>query len=361
MKKSTEMYKKLENLKKDIEGLKAEGKIEEAYDKLSELENLKKEIKVQEALEEDEANNFNGKPLVASEINETIIFNKAVLGKGLSETENALVEKVEEDGGYLVPKEQKTQIEEFKRQLIPLKDYCNVIPVKTMSGSMPLEVEADDELVNFNEVTEINQGTIKFGQTKWELSDYGDIIPISNSLLQDEKANLTNYVGKRFSKKAVRTENKKILDLLATATKKTGEDYKIIKSVINKELDPAIAEQAIIITNQDGFDYLDSLEDKNGKPLLKDSLSEGSPKLFKGKPVIVLSNQSLTTESNKLPFYVGDIASFCAFFDREAYEMAVSKEAGFTKNTTYMRVIERFDVKKVDTKAVIYIEITVAA
>lgn len=66
---------------------------------------------------------------------------------------------------------------------------------------MPLEVNSNDELTNFAEMTEINQSSIKFGQVKWELSDYGDIIPISNTLLQDEKANLTNYVGIRFAKK----------------------------------------------------------------------------------------------------------------------------------------------------------------
>lgn len=358
MKKSQEMYQKLEGLKNDIAGLQAEGKIDEAHAKLVEVDNLRKAIAVQEALEETEVANFAGTPVAADEVNEVVAFNKAVLGKSLSEPENALVERVDEDGGYLVPKEQKTQIEELKRQLIPLKQYCNVIPVGTLSGSFPLEVDANDKLTNFAEMEEINQSTIKFGQVAFTLVDYGDIIPISNTLLQDEKANLTNYVGRRFAKKAVRTENEVILALLKTATKKTGADYKVIQTALNKDLDPAIAMSSIIVTNQDGYDYLDTLKDENGRELLKDNLAEAGAKTFKGKTVVVMSNTEFVSPVGKLPFYVGDLAEFVAFFDREVYEMAVSKEAGFTKNATFMRVIERFDVKKVDTKAVVYVELT---
>ncbi|NBI05769.1 phage major capsid protein [Senegalia massiliensis] len=359
MKKSQEMYKKLEGLKNEIGALQAEGKIDDAHAKLKDVEALKKSIAVQEALEEEEVENFVGTPTQTVEVDNVVAFNKAVLNKPLTEAENALVERVGEDGGYLVPEEQKTEIEEYKRQLIPLKQYCNVIPVGTLSGKMPLEVEANDKLTNFAEMTEINQSTIKFGQLSWELGDYGDIIPISNTLLQDEKANLTRFVKRRFGKKAVRTENAEILTILNTATKVPGEDYKAIVTTFNKKLDPAIAKSAIIITNQDGYDYLDQLVDNNDRPLLKDSLEIAGAKTFKGKLVVVLSNQEMETPATKdCSFYVGDIEEAVAFFDREAYEMAISKAAGFTKYATMMRVVERFDVKAMDSKAVVRVDIT---
>lgn len=360
MLKSTEMRQELAKIKDEAKVLlnNKDAKIEDITNKNVEIETMQAKIDMQERLEKEELDNMAGIPVItAKETNPVVAFNKAVLGKNLTETENALVEKTGEDGGYLVPVEQKTQIEELKRQLIPLKQFCHVIPVGTLSGKMPLEVEATDELTNFAEMTEINQSTIKFGQTTWLLADYGDIIPISNTLLQDEKANLTNYVGRRFAKKAVRTENKKILELLATATKKAGKDYKTIQTALNKDLDPAISMAATIITNQDGYDYLDNLLDENKRPLMTDSLTIVGAKVFKGKRVVVLSNVELKSTGAKVPFYVGDIATFAAFFDRQAYEMAVSKEAGFTKYATYMRVVERFDVKKVDSKAVIFVEI----
>lgn len=358
MKKSQEMYNQLKDLRNKMSMLQAEGKIDEAHAMIEEMKDLEKAIAVQEELENSIADNFEGTPMPeAVKADEVVAFNKAVLGKDLTDAENALVERIDEDGGYLVPHEQKTQIEELKRRLLPLKQFCRVIPVSTLSGSMPLEVEASDKLTNFGEMEEINQSTIKFGQVKWELNDYGDIIPISNTLLQDEKANLTNYVGRRFAKKAVRTENADILDVLATATKKTGKDYRRIVTALNKDLDPAIKVNSIIITNQDGYDYLDQLEDEKGRTLLNDSLVYEGFKAFKGATVVTVSNTELESPLKKLPFYVGDLEEFLAFFDREAYEMAVSKEAGFTKNATMMRVIERFDVVKVDTDAVVCVEI----
>lgn len=364
MKKSTEMRKNLEALKNTISQLQAEGKIDEAHNKLKELTDLRNAIEVQETLEVEEAEVIaEGSTLdVVNKADHIVAFNKAVLGKQLTTAENALVEKTDEDGGYLVPKEQKTQIEELKRQLIPLKPYCNVIQVSTKSGSMPLEVESDDELTNFEEMGEINQSTIKFGNVGWNLADYGDIIPLSNQLLQDEKANLTNYVGRRFAKKAVRTENKKIIDLLKTATKTTGSSHEVLKTALNKDLDPAISASAIIITNQDGYDYLDGLNDGNGRPLLTTSLADQTQKMYKGRKIVVLPNGSLKSASGgKLTFFVGDMTEYVSFFDRGVYEMAVSKEAGFTKYATMMRVVERFDVAVIDNKAMIQVEITPAA
>lgn len=357
-----ELLEKINNKKVEARKLIEDDKLDEGKVIKNEIAILRDKFNVLKDLYEEEMGEIeNMTDISRTKVDEResiVAFNKAVLGKSLTETQSALVEKVEEDGGYLVPKEQRTQIEELKRQLIPLKQYCNVVPVATLSGSMPLEVDANDELINFDEMEEINQSDIKFGQVKWILNDYGDIIPISNSLLQDEKANLTNYVGVRFSKKAVRTENKKILEVLSKSKKVEGEDCKTIQTALNKELDPSISANAIIITNQDGYDYLDSLTDSNNRPLMSDSLTVEGAKTFKGKIVVVLSNQHFSSTASKLTFYVGDLSSAVAFFDRQVYEMAVSKEAGFTKNATFMRVIERFDVQSIDNKAMVNVELT---
>ena len=361
MLKSVELKKTLEETMNKIETLRAENKVNEVREALQEAKNLQEQIKVQEQIEADEAANFTGGEVMnkIEKANELVAFNKAVLGKPLTEAESALVEKTDADGGYLVPREQKTQIEELKRTLIPLKQYCNVIPVGTMAGSMPLEVEASDALVDFDECTEMNQSSITFGQVTWKLKNKGDIIPISNVLLQDEKANLTNYVGRRFAKKAVRTENADIITELAKATAVEGADYTEIEKVLNIELDPAIAAGAIIVTDQDGFDYLDKLEDKQGRRLLTTDLKDETVKRFKGRQIVVLPNGSIS-KTGTIDFFVGDMSEYLAFFDREVYEVATSKEAGFTKNTTYMRVIERYDVKVVDAKAMRHVKLTLA-
>lgn len=359
-----EILANIEDKRTKARAFLSQNKKVEAKALMDEIKELRNEYEIEAALYEDEKKNVldSGKkksPEVKVDL--TVAFNKAVLGKNLTEAEAALVEKTEEDGGYLVPKEQQTTIKELKRDLVSLKEFCNVIEVGSNSGSMPLEVDASDKLISFDEYTDINNSDIKFGQVAFKTADYGDIIPISNSLLQDEKANLTSYVGKRFAKKAVRTENEKIIEIMKAFDTVDGASSDDITDAI-VDLDPAIQANTRIFTNQEGFKYLKNLKDKNGNPLLSDSLADPTKKALDGYTIEVLSDVELPSKEKgtKKDFYVGDMYEAIAFFDRNVYEMAVDKSAGFTKNATIMRVIERFDVKKVDKAAMKLVQITPA-
>lgn len=46
-----------------------------------------------------------------------------------------------------------------------------------------------------------------------------------------------------------------------------------------------------------------------------------------------------------------------AFYDRKGVEVAVSTEAGFTRYATYIRAIERYDVKMLDKDAIALLQI----
>lgn len=366
-----ELLEQIENKKAEGKAFVVENKLTEAKNVTAELKELQNKLNILKELEENEMDGVeNMKELnkdvkIENKVDVNKAFNKAVLGKQLTEAENALVEKVGEDGGFLVPVEQANTIKELKRELKPLKEYCNVVPVGSLSGTMPIEVGSDDELIDFDEMTEINQSSIKFGQVKFELGAYGDIIPISNALLQDEKANLTTFVGRSFANKAVRKENRKILaELEKLAVKKSANKHNVILDALNMELDPAISDMAIVLTNQTGYDYLDKLEDGYGRPLLSESMDKPGAKFYKGREIVRVSDKMLANKVDDkgavkaIPFYVGSLSEFITFFDRGVYEMATSTEAGFTKNATLMRVVERFDVKPVDKDAMVRVEIT---
>lgn len=372
MKKSTELRKKLNEVKNEIKSLQDNDKITEAHAKISEIENLNKEIKIQETLENMEEETIkNIEPMKTHEnVNETVIFNKRLLGKRLTEAEKQHVENVagspgqiesdDERGGYLVPEEQGKQIEEFRRTKVALKPFTNVIPVNTITGKFPMGTDQKGMLENFEELNEIGMTEVTFTQQKWSMADYGKIIPLSNTLLEDAFVNITSYIGDQFVKMAVNTENSKILEVLKASKKKTGKEIDDIKTVLNVDLDPAISMNAIIITNQTGFDYMDKLKDKNGRDILSDSLNDATRKTFKGKEIIVLPDELLKATGNALPFIIGDLTQAVNFYDRKGVEIAVSQEAGFTKNATLMRVIERFDVLPYDKEAVIWLDITPA-
>lgn len=372
MKRSTELKQEIANLKNSMTELKDAGKITEAHAKLEELNNLKRELEVEETLEAEEAKNAAGYKSVTNEkdekYSEVEIFNKLLFSKPLTESErefanNAGMKESEENkGGVLVPKAQETTIKELRRKYVELKNYCNVIKVDTNAGTMPMEVSSDGKLIAFDELTDITKTDVSFTPVEWKVKDYGAIIPISRSLAKDEKANLFPYIGRNFSKRAVRTENSKIIELVKTATAKTGKDYKDIIAMLTKELDPAVSHEAIILTNQSGLSYLETLEDKQGRPLLSLDLQDETKPVFKGREVVVVSDVELpSSASTKYDFYIGSLFEFVSFFDREGVEVEASSHSSFSKNAIDIRAIERFDTVKVDDKAMVKLTITPTA
>lgn len=370
MLKSAELKNKIEQIKNEMKALQEQGKIDEAHDKIQLLNQARKELAVAEEMEAEEVEktitNGTVKGTPKKDIDVNRVFNKLIMGKAVTEEEMEVynlastgqIEHDSEKGGYLVPEEQGKQLKEFRRYKVSLKELCNVVPVTTMTGKFPVAKDQKGKLIEFDELSEIGQTDLTFAQQEWSVKDYGDIIPVSNTLLEDTVFPLISIIGGNLTTKAVNTENEKILALLKTAnTKVTGKDYKDISTILNKTLDPALANTAKIITNQSCFDHLDKLEDKNGHPLLTDDLTDPTKKLFKGKEIVVLTDEMLPQDAKKYPLYIGDVKEFVNFYDRKGVEIAQSTEAGFTKNATLLRAIERFDVKVVDQDAVVYLTI----
>ena len=375
MRKSVEMKKQLYALKNEIKTLQAAGKVNEAHGKLDELNTMKNAIAVQEAIEQEEMENFAGNPVehtvtVDNSVMQNRVFNKQILNMPLTEDEKKYATNavgtpgqaggIKSKGGYLLPEEQFNRLIEYRRGLIALKDLCEVIPVTRRSGSIPTTVEDDSELINFDELNDISKKDINFAQISYNVGTYGEIIPVANELLEDIDIDLISVIGRRFVRKGINTENSKIIALLQTLTPKAGDSYDDIKTALNVSLDPAISATAVIITNQNGFDYLDQVKLDNGLPLLQPVLTDPTKKQLSGRIIHVVKNERLSDVSGAHPFFVGDMAEFCKFFDREQVTVDLSTDAGFNMNAAMLRAIERFDVQKADVKAMVYLEITPA-
>ena len=102
-----------------------------------------------------------------------------------------------------------------------------------------------------------------------------------------------------------------------------------------KPLDPAAYFDTVIVTNQDGFDYLDSQLDENGRPVMQPDISQPTQRRFMGYPVIVFSNAQLassaatTTSPGYAPIYYGSLKNGCKFVDAGLTSFAASDAAGF--------------------------------
>lgn len=286
------------------------------------------------------------------------------------------------DGGLTVPQDIRTQIEELRRTDDDLQQYVNTETVSTVTGSRPIEEDADstpwdnvEEAAQFGEAA-----TPQFRNIEYKVTKKGGILKITEELLQDTAENIMGYLKRYIAKKTRATRNAFILAKLKEVVKfgQSGSTVKTIngidglKDVFNIDLDPAIAAGAIIITNQSGFNYLDKMKDSDGHYIMQPDPTKPTKKiLFGAYPVVKLMNKTLETREIKsgatvtghaYPIICGDFKEAITLFDREYMSIEISNTAGdlWNKDQTGIKVRDRFDVKDVDRKAFVFGEIVEA-
>ncbi|SME08149.1 Phage capsid family protein [Bacillus mobilis] len=384
-KNEQELRQKVADLKAKAEEFNNSGKYEDAKAKIEEAKNAKNELDNYLAMKQiqvpDPVNAQTGVLPPASVQNEDTsykeVFMKALRGQALSHDEisvmqeykASLSENTGKDGGYIVPEDITTTINQLKQTVDSLEQYVSVQPVSTNKGSRTLEKRAAStpfaplsEYGNPNAMQEI--ASPQFDRLSYAIEDYAGFLPVPNDLLDDTDQALESYLRQWIAKKSIATRNYLILQEVNKLTKVDFKDYKGIKTALNVTLDPAFSVVANIVTNQDGFNYLDQIEDKDGRPLLQPDPTNPTRKLLSGKPIIVLSNKTIATDKDgKAPFIVGDLKEAIVLWDRKQLSIDMTKEGGnaWRSNTSEFRAIEREDVTLWDSEAVVYGQITVVA
>ena len=283
-----------------------------------------------------------------------------------------------EDGGFLVPEEIDHAIHEYSRAVMPLADLLGQMTVNSNSGWFPVATNPSKGMTKMgSEVTQITASEQpEFKRVSYVLSTYADWLPISNELASDEVSNLFGYISNFYARKYVLTRNELALaaldKLTAGAIKKTDDALALLKTALNVELDPEISVLSTILTNQSGFNYLDSLKDDNGRPLLMPDPTQNTGYLFKGRPVKVASNAVLpnrtvtdtgATKGDYYPIYVGNFEQYATLFTRQALELASTDVGGsaFRTNSIEVRGIARLDCQIFDAAAAVKKEIFIPA
>jgi HK97 family phage major capsid protein len=376
MRLSDDLKQQIAAAQKEVRSLNNDKKIKEAKEKLEEIRSLQDQLEVQlevERLEDEEIRSKQHqqkhqkqKQGGVQEIEARMAFANVLRGKATPEERALVTSSSNTDGGYLVPKDVSTQITELKRQYKSIREIIEVVPVGTESGSHPMEdLSTLSELVAFDDTTSgLPETNPKFTNIDWKVANYGAITPMARTFLQDETGGFLNYLIRFFAKKAVLTENKKAFaQMIVGKTAKAVSSLAALKKVFNVDLDPAIADLAVVVVNQSAFQWLDELE-ADGKPLLQPDPTQPTRKLLFGKVVHVFADRELPNTTGATPksiMFVGAMTEAVKLFDRGVYEVAISTEAGFTKNQHIARVIERFDVKQGDMGAYVYVNLPVSA
>ncbi|MDU6794514.1 MAG: phage major capsid protein, partial [Staphylococcus sp.] len=344
-----------------------------------ELRRLKRELQVEITLGE---NSVDTVPPEArqhqnhdNDIDVNQIMARALRGNQLSKEENEVLvrastlnEGTGKDGGFIVPKDVQTAINELKRTLNPLDELVRVEKVATMSGERTYEkLSTMTAFPNVAELSNIaNLETPEFNRVEYKVQKYAGILPISSELLADTDQNLLNYLYRWLAKKDTITRNTEIAKLINTLTKKPITGIDGLKDILNVDLDPAIALTSILLTNQDGYNYLDKLKDTQGHYLLQPNPLNPTEKMLSGKVVKVVSNKVLPTDTSgsgkNAPVIIGDLTEAITLFDREAITLLGTNIGGnaFVTDGYNIRGTLRFDTKIVDNEAAVFGQLKLA-
>ncbi|KAL3946684.1 hypothetical protein B2D45_09640 [Lactobacillus hilgardii] len=149
------------------------------------------------------------------------------------------------------------------------------------------------------------------------------------------------------------TDNHNVISLLQTLTSENAANVDDLKKIKNTEIDPAVlgSNGSMIITNQDGYNYLDTLKDSEGRYLLTEDVTAVSGKAFFGLQVVVVSNAVLADVNGQFPVFIGNLPQTIAVFRRQ--NIATNWEQ-FDSYSQGLAVIYRGDYEFIDKKAMKY-------
>lgn len=385
-KKERELRQLMAEKQTHIQNLLADNRIDEAEAATEELKAIRREFDIVQTMNDvvPAAAPFGGVPQQeeAKDVDTTHVFAQLLRNRhdSLNDTELSFAksmavrnaanmnESAGEAGGFIVPKDLQTKINELKRALNPLSALVRVENVNTLSGARVLETASDmTPLAAVAELAAIGEiDGPKFTQVKYVIKKFAGILPISEELLADSDQNLLAYVNGWLAKKSVATENAQILAILKTLTKAPLTNLDGIKELLNVTLDPTISLMSSVLTNQDGFNFLDKQKDTDGRYLLQPNPLDSTQKLLFGKPVTVVSNKVLPTDTSvastkKAPVIIGSFTDAVVLFDRQATTLTGTSVGGdaWKRDSYDVKAVTRIDVQKFDDKAVVFGELTI--
>lgn len=374
-KKLLALLNSISEKKTEIKNLVDADKLDEAKAAKEELKALQDKFDIMKDIEDDDeaTNKVTATATPVADDKKASVKNFADNVRSLR-TNAAMTEGVDANGGYTVPADTQTKINKYKEAHRSLRDLVTVENVTSNKGSRVYETKTS--VKGFKKVAE--DGSIEaienptFEQVTYAIADYAGYLPVSNDLLNDNDANLEDEIVNWIGRNGLATDNAQIVALAKAGTKATITGIKDIKHAVNVTIGSAYDSK--IVTNDDGLDYLDNLEDKNGRPLLEaNPTAPAQMQLRCGArviPIEVIPNADLPSDTTKIPFIIGDLKEAFHIYDRQQTVLYASKDAtvtdaagkplfnAFQQRGTLYRGEQRADYKTVDSHAFVYGELT---
>nr|DAN95230.1 MAG TPA: major capsid protein [Caudoviricetes sp.] len=285
-------------------------------------------------------------------------------------------EGIAANGGYTVPEEIETKVQRLRETQESLIDLVSVKKVKTNKGRETYKTRGQ-----YTGFTSIGEGGklprksgLKFSSLDYAISKYGGYMPVTDELLEDSDEDIEAMLIEWLANESRVTRNNLVLAIIKAKEAVNLANLDGIKKALNVTL-AKFKSSSVIITNNDGVQYLDTLKDKNDRPLLNpDPTDSAKLRLRCGTTTVAVKefdNETIPTELGKVPFYIGDFKEGIKFFDRKQLTLLASNVAtvkgeteddslnAFEEDLMLIRGIEREDIKTRDAEAFVngYIEI----
>ena len=400
--------------------------VSKASEILDEVDALKKEYETEKRLVEDEKKEIV--PKVQEQIKtRTKDEALAAFGKAAkagfrvktNDYDGTLNETVNADGGYTVPEDIMTIVNEYREAQFSFLNLVRKENVKTESGARTFKKRA--QMTGFSKVGEASKigaaQTPEFERVTYAIEKYAGYLPVTNELRYDSDANIGRIVAEWLGDESRATAN----NLILAAIHSNGSAVNFgnldgIKEALNVTLGAAFKPTSVIVTNDDGLQYLDTLKDGQQRYMLQPNPSDPMKlQLAAGATVVPLKvvpnaimpstpTYSASTDTSveagktyytrsgsgtaespyvytkvdsptgnpstssyfemdaypQMPFIIGDLKEGVWFWDRQRVNIAESAIAAigslnaFEQDLTIYRAIEREDVTLRDADAFVW-------
>lgn len=386
-KKMYELSEEIKTLTKEARVLKDNGEIQKMKEKMDRLHALEAEYQAEEELFKAEQlfakPDVKAVPGTTANTSEEAPFYKAFRNRfqNFELNKSLMSEGSSANGGYTVPQDIQTKINEYKTERFSFENYVNLEKVNTLSGSRTYRKK--NTSAPFVEVAE--NGAIplvanpQYEVLTYSVKKYGGIIQVTDELFQDSTANIQREIAMHLALCREDTINAKILSILQAKTETTlSGGIGSIRTALIKTLGGAYTPTTKLYTNDDGYAYLVNLQDGNNRDyFFYDPRNGAQPAINLGGRVIpvvqvpnsVLASTAAASNKTKMPFIMGDLHEAVTIFDRRQMSVDASNSAtitytegtgenavthsvsAFQNGLTFLRAYLRADFKAVDSAA----------
>lgn len=367
-KKLLELLDKINNKKGEVRSLVDQGKIEEAKAAKEELKKLQDEFDILKDLDDTETKDFEDHVNRGKKLDKTKDSVKEFANAARRCFRNSMNEGTAADGGYTVPEDIQTKINERRAAKFSLVDLVDVEVVTTNKGSRTYKKRAQQTgFTKVGEGAKIPAGnTPQFERVGYEIEKYTGYYPVTNELLEDSDANITDALIIWIGDESRVTRNRIIRDVIKEKEETAIASLDDIKKILNVTLGQAFKPTSKVITNDDGLQWLDTLKNDKGEYLLQPSPSNPMDSVLCAGatrvPVKVIPNGDMPSDTatkgnRKIPMIIGDLKEGIKFWDRKKTTLTTSNTAvagtlnAFEEDLTIFRAIEREDCKTKDDAA----------